>query len=884
MGDGAVGKSSTGAVAGLVTRGKEPLNRADLGAVAFQLRSNFARRRGGYIALALVVGLVGGTAMASVAAARRTQSSFSTFLAGTDASGLIINEFATGSRPVSLAFSARTEAEVAHLPGVKHVETAVIANLFPLMPSGAPVVDPTTLQSVFSAVSADGMFFNQDRVVVTEGRMARPARPDEIVMTALAAQLLKLHVGQTVAVGIYTNRQESLPAFGTPRVRPVHRADVKLVGLVQMSTGLVEDDIDRLPTLAFFTPAFYRDVVAPAGPMAEAAITMGLQLEPGASVARVERGFAGLAARGAGYEFHLAAPVAAKVNLSVKPLAIALAVFGLVAALAALVIAGLMLVRLQRDLDDEHSVLRALGAPTGVILADGLVAALAAVAAGALLAAVVAVALSPLSPLGPVRPVFPGPWLSFDWTVLAAGIAVFIAGPGATAVAVAYRRAPHRVARRARLAPARPSRVASVAAAAGLPVAASVGVRFALEPGRGRSAVPVRSVLFGGIVAVTLVVATLTFGSSLQLLVSHPSLYGWDWTYMLNPTDEVPRDAFPLLDKDREVAAWTGYDYNEAYLDGIGVPVLFEGSGRPGQAPIVPPILSGHAVDAKDQVVLGAATMAELHTHVGGTLFVSYGSPGGGRLYIAPERLTVVGTATMPAVGFVSFVADHTSMGTGALLSEAAIPTSFSNATANPYPQLQGTDLVFVRMKKGVSPAAGMANLQKVAQAADKILASAPDGAGQGQYVTVEGVQRPAQIVNYKGMGSAPLVLAAAVAGGALTALALMLAASVRRRRHDLAVLRTLGFTSRQLASAVAWQASVTGAVGAAAGAVAGVAAGRWLWTLFAHQIYAVPDASVPLLAIAVTALGALVLANLVALPPGRSAARAAAATLLRLE
>ena len=71
----------------------------------------------------------------------------------------------------------------------------------------------------------------------------------------------------------------------------------------------------------------------------------------------------------------------------------------------------------------------------------------------------------------------------------------------------------------------------TAAARAGLPPPAITGVRFALEPGVGRSAVPVRSAILGAILAVTVVVATVTFGSSLNTLVSHPALYGWNWTY-----------------------------------------------------------------------------------------------------------------------------------------------------------------------------------------------------------------------------------------------------------------------------------------------------------------------------------------------------------------
>jgi hypothetical protein len=63
-----------------------------------------------------------------------------------------------------------------------------------------------------------------------------------------------------------------------------------------------------------------------------------------------------------------------------------------------------------------------------------------------------------------------------------------------------------------------------------------------------------------------------------------------------------------------------------------------------------------------------------------------------------------------------------------------------------------------------------------------------------------------------------------------------------------------------------------------------GIALGRWLWTLFARGISAVPDPAVPALPIALIALGALVFANIVAVVPGRIAARTPVALVLRSE
>jgi hypothetical protein len=405
-----------------------------------------------------------------------------------------------------------------------------------------------------------------------------------------------------------------------------------------------------------------------------------------------------------------------------------------------------------------------------------------------------------------------------------------------------------------------------------------VGVRFALEPGQGRTAVPVRSVLFAAVLAVAMVVATLTFATSLNTLVSHPPLYGWNWSYALYPTNAVPPQALHLLSHDPLVAGWAGVDYTDAQIDGRAVPLIL---GSPG-AEVAPPVLSGHGLDGKDQIVLGAATLALLHKHVGDTVSLSYETAKDAPVYIPPTKLVIVGTATFPAVGYDSFVAEHTSMGTGALVSTGIQPPAMQRAIRSPDPNLNGPELVFIRLRPGVSATAGRADMQRIAHAADKALAADPRGAGNN--VTVLGALRPAQIVNYRTVGSTPVILAVGLAVGAIVALGLTLAASVRRRRRDLALLKTLGFTQRQLAAAVAWQSTVIAAIGIILGVPLGIVLGRQLWILFARNINAVPDPAVPVLSVLLVAIGALVFANLDAALPGLDAAHTPAALALRAE
>jgi ABC-type lipoprotein release transport system permease subunit len=111
--------------------------------------------------------------------------------------------------------------------------------------------------------------------------------------------------------------------------------------------------------------------------------------------------------------------------------------------------------------------------------------------------------------------------------------------------------------------------------------------------------------------------------------------------------------------------------------------------------------------------------------------------------------------------------------------------------------------------------------------------------------------------------------------------LGVVLISSVRRRRRELALLKTLGLIRSQLAAVVSWQASATAVVGAMVGVPLGVVLGRVLWTFFARDIGAVPQATVPVLQVVLVGLVTVALANLVALGPARLAARTPAATVL---
>src|SRR4029078_5945152 len=104
---------------------------------------------------------------------------------------------------------------------------------------------------------------------------------------------------------------------------------------------------------------------------------------------------------------------------------------------------------------------------------------------------------------------------------------------------------------------------------------------------------------------------TLPWVRSLSTLVSHPALYGWNWTYELRsayggisniPEHRVRR----LLARDRDVVASSGVDFAEVQLERKTVQRL----GVSTNARVSPPTLSGHGVTGPNEIVLGDVTLA----------------------------------------------------------------------------------------------------------------------------------------------------------------------------------------------------------------------------------------------------------------------------------
>jgi hypothetical protein len=366
-----------------------------------------------------------------------------------------------------------------------------------------------------------------------------------------------------------------------------------------------------------------------------------------------------------------------------------------------------------------------------------------------------------------------------------------------------------------------------------LPPEAVIGTRLALEPGTGRTAVPVMTAMLTGALAVAMLAAALTFGTSLNHLVTSPRQQGWNWDALVgNPNDLNDRIAQDgkLLAHDRFVGAYSAIA-----------------------------ILDGHPPQADDQIVFGPQTLKKLHRSVGQSVKIS--TPQG------VLTLKIVGRVIVPSVGdlFSNEIGDGGWVYGPAVRKQQAQQQAASSGASNATPPTV-FNLFAVRYAKGVAPNTAYASLRD-------------------QFGPIVMRWLPSEdVLNLESVDWLPFILAGLVGllGAAIVGNTLI--TSVRRRSRDLAVLKTIGLTPRQVASVIAWQATTFSFVALIVGVPLGIVAGRWAWNLVASNIGSATPPFVPVLAIILVVPAVVAVCNIMAAVPGWVAARVPPATTIRSE
>ena len=142
----------------------------------------------------------------------------------------------------------------------------------------------------------------------------------------------------------------------------------------------------------------------------------------------------------------------------------------------------------------------------------------------------------------------------------------------------------------------------------------------------------------------------------------------------------------------------------------------------------------------------------------------------------------------------------------------------------------------------------------------------------------------PTEIERVRRIEGLPTALAVFVAVVALVAVGFALVTAVRRRRRELAVLKTLGFSRRQVRATIAWHASTVAAVGVVIGMPLGLVAGRLVWLAVADELGVSTDPTWPVLGIVLLVPAAFLAVNVIAMFPAFRAANTRPAAVLRSE
>ena len=764
-------------------------------AVVFLAVHELRTRWRGWAVVVLLVAIAGGAVLAAAAGARRTASAYTRLLTASKASDLLVAPDGSG---LGGYFDA-----LAQLPGAATVAPVTGLTLGTLRLGARD-------STVFAPV--DGRFGRLvDVPKMLAGRLPATGSAAEIAVDQRTAAMMGLQVGSVLTMRpIRLNPSAGAGPAGQSRARPRLLRERVVGVMVTRGSVLPVNELDKAPVI-MASPALLHRLGAQYVYLTGAYV----KLRPGASAEVFARRAQALTRRfpaTAGHAFvAVEATQAAVVQRAIRPQAVALALFALALAVTALLIVGQAATRLLATGSLNHPALTALGLTRGQLIAAGLIEAGAAAAIGAMVAAGVAVAASPLMPIGPARLAEPDPSVSADPLVLAAGGATTVVLLVALAAWSAWRLTSARAPRSDRSAPGWRPRLAAWLASAGVTVTVAAGVRLALEPGRGRTAVPVRVALAGTALSVLAVTTAFTFGANLLQLVNTQALYGQRWDAsiegLLTPTAAKDR-----LSHVPGIAGWTFGHLGTIEIGGRLIPAV---GLTAGQGPLLSPtLLQGRPPRTGSEIVLGTTTLRQIGRHVGQSVTVAVN---GHQL-----RQRIVGRAVFPNIGGGSFT--PTDLGQGAETTAALL---------NPQAGSPGFDFVLVKFTSGPHRAASIASFQR---SMTRLCVRAHQTTS-----CVVTDQRPNGVTNYAGIDATPTVLAALLAVIGVAVLGQFIVISGRRRRRDFAIFKALGMSRRQVSSITAWQISTLTGLALLIGLPLGVAAGRWAWAIFARSL-GIPD------------------------------------------
>jgi hypothetical protein len=791
------------------------------------------------LVVTLLVGIAGAAVLTAAAGARRTASSLDRFQSESRAADL---ELDVGTPTLRQLDALR---RVANVDGVGVLYQLILT--LPNHPQG-PIIP--------AAAAVDETFGTDvDRPRVIHGRLPTPTRVHEVAIGETFASQRHLHIGDDARFDSYSVAQVIQQTMGQdPGAAAGPQITFHIVGIVRRPLDLGVRGASGGIVVA--TPAFYAryhdQIGSYVGDLLRVRATHGATDVPAITRAarRIFRDADFFQAIGV-------APDTQGARDAISVLAAALWVFAGVAAIAGVGAIGIVTVRQVGSQERDEKTLAALGLTMRQrAIAAGSLAIPAAIGGGAL-AVIGAALLSPLVPFGIAGKAEPDPGFHIDGLVLGLGLMATVSFVLLVAAVAAWRVARSAARRRDELGLGRPSAAARIAASAGATPRVTTGLRLALEPGRGPNAVPVRSAFVGGMLGTLGIVALLVFAGSLEHLVATPRLYGWSFDTSLvartapEPNSKVCGDVTTSITDNPIFRSVASICLQNVEVDGDPVTVWGFISLR---GSIEPSIVNGRAARTPNEVALGKKALDAIGKHVGDTVKIRGESKA--------VRFHIVGQVVLPVLQSDSPepLAD----------SAAMTATGFTRL----FPHEDNPNLSIVaRFARGVDVARiprTTSGLFKFGTGSNAVAGTPPS--------------RPVEVDRLRPVDDLPAILGALLGVLAMVAVAHAIILAIRRRRRDLAVLRTLGFERRDVRATIAYQATTLAVLGLIVGVPAGFAVGRVAWRAVADGIGVSPVTDVSVLALVAVAVGALLVANLIGSAAATAAIHDRPATVLAAE
>lgn len=792
-----------------------------MGASALVVRAWLRRRRWSALATVVIVAIGAGAAIGGIAGARRTSSAFARL------------EHHLAAAHAVVQFENEAPPEPVHalrsLPGVERVGEVAFLLARPTQSDGELGVD------VGGYAFADEVAGRAiDRLRMEAGRAPDPRSPSEAVVSPVMAQRLGLKIGDDLRLD--TLRPDDIGAWfaGAERLEGPHPV-LRVVGIGSLLPEVV-GTLAMADGIFVTTPAFYEQhgerIAAFRGIylMHLAGGEAGIPALEGA----LERTFPA----SAGATVEEGTEGAVDIRAAVLAQGSALWIVSAIAAAASLLAAAQALSRLFASVEGEAVALQAIGfdAAARRRVALGLSGVIAVPATALALAS--AAATSVALPFGLAGRLEPEPGLRVDATVLAAGGLVTLLAVVGGGVLLAVR--PPR-----RAAPAiRSGRIAIAAGRVLRGVPATVGSRHAFGATVRGDRVAAWLATVTTLVAVVVTVGSAIFIASLDRLRGTPERYGWSFDLEVgideSLSDEGAVAVAETLAENPKLDAVAVARVDNARIEGRAVD-LFAWQQVRGELFLT--VLEGRAPETDHEIALGGHTAEQLGATIGDEVTVA-------GVHGRPVPMRMVGLVVVPHI-------EADNPGRGAAVSLGAI-RRFERVGSG-YPDL------FARARPGTDLGALVAELDD-------------------DYPFVRTAVPHSGVVNLGEIRSAPIALALVLLVLGVLALTHVLVSAIRSGRRRMAVLRALGCTRRQVAASVVWQASLVAVVAVVPGVVLGVAGGRLAWKVVAEGLNVASDPRIPALVLLAAGAGALALPNLIALVPGRRAARLLPAVALRAE